>query len=263
MTFLSFAGTDRRALLQPMHNALPGSPGPGTIRDMHILLIEDEHRIADFVSTGLTQRGHTLEHVSNGHRGLERAMSNEFDVVVLDIMLPGRDGLSVLRAMRQDNNHTPVILLTARNELDDRLAGLEQGADDYLAKPFFVEELAARIQALWRRTQGSSQSLLQHGNLILDRISRHLLYHGQQQEQRVELTSREFALLELLMRHAGQLCTRSQILAQVWGYEFDPSTNVVDVCIKRLRHKLTELDTTQNLAAHIEAVRGIGYRFVP
>ena len=154
---------------------------------------------------------------------------------------------------------TPVILLTARTELGDRLAGLELGADDYLAKPFFVEELAARLYALRRRALGTSHDTMQFGKLCLDLVSRELR-HGQ---QTVELTAREFTLLEYLMRSAGQVFTRSQILEHVWGYDFDPTTNVVDVCIKRIRAKLASLAGGQDLSAHIESVRGIGYRFQP
>lgn len=221
---------------------------------MKILLVEDERKIADFVREGLAARGMTVEHVDNGHAGLDRASTGDFDAVVLDIMLPGRDGLSVLSELRNKGNTTPVLLLTARNELGDRVKGLELGADDYLAKPFYVEELDARIHALVRRDR---QSSLQIGEIRLDRVHRTAICHG----QAVELTSREYSLLEYLMRSAGEVFTRSQILEHVWGYDFDPSTNVVDVCVKRLRSKMDALPGADAGKSPIEAVRGSGYRF--
>ncbi len=227
---------------------------------MKVLLVEDEQKIADFVCAGLHSRGFHVTHCTDGNAGLQLACTSNFDVMVLDLMLPGRDGLSVLKEMRSQGVTTPVILLTARNELGDRIEGLTLGADDYLAKPFFVEELAARIQALLRRLSGARQNTLQVGSITLDRITRQASCNG----AAIELTTREFSLLEYLMRSAGQVFTRSQILAHVWGYDFDPSTNVVDVCIKRIRAKMAELDTAAGAissAASIEAVRGTGYRF--
>ncbi|MEI7537049.1 MAG: response regulator transcription factor [Comamonadaceae bacterium] len=224
---------------------------------MEILLVEDERGIADFVCSGLAARGLKVRHSDDGNAGLELALQGNFDVIVLDIMLPGRDGLSVLKALRQAGVTAPVILLTARNELADRVEGLNLGADDYLAKPFFVEELHARIQALLRRLAGDRTNIVQVGSLKLDRITR----HASLADKSIDLTTREFNLLEYLMRSAGQVFTRTQILEHVWGYDFDPSTNVVDVCIKRIRGKLTELDSTGESAALIESVRSAGYRF--
>lgn len=224
---------------------------------MHLLLIEDEHKIADFVKAGLTARGFSVEHCNNGHSGFARACDGDFALIVLDIMLPGRDGFSVLRGLREAGVNTPVIMLTARNELGDRVQGLDLGADDYLAKPFFVEELVARIQAHLRRQRGERQNTLEVGNLRLDRITRQASCNGHS----IELTSREFCLLEYLMRSAGRVFTRSQILEHVWGLDFDPSTNVVDVCIKRIRNKIAQMDDAA--ASPIEAVRGTGYRFRP
>ncbi len=226
-------------------------------RLMEILLVEDEQGIADFVCAGLAARGLKVRHSDDGNAGLELALQGTFDVIVLDIMLPGRDGLSVLKALRKAGIAAPVILLTARNELADRIEGLNLGADDYLAKPFFVEELHARIQALLRRMAGDRTNLLQVGRLKLDRITR----HASLADQSIDLTTREFNLLEYLMRSAGQVFTRSQILEHVWGYDFDPSTNVVDVCIKRIRGKLAELDSSGASASLIESVRSAGYRF--
>lgn len=222
---------------------------------MNILLVEDEQKIADFVCAGLAGRGMAVTHCSDGHRGL--ALAGGFDAILLDIMLPGRDGLSVLKAIREADIRTPVLLLTARNELGDRVAGLNQGADDYLAKPFYVEELVARIHALLRRLSAGFTQTLQVGAISLDRVARQASCSGQQ----IDLTSREFALLEYLMRSPGQVFTRSQILEHVWGYDFDPSTNVVDVCIKRLRAKIAALSDDAAAPSPIEAVRGAGYRF--
>ena len=224
---------------------------------MKVLLVEDEQKIADFVCSGLAARGFAATHCNDGNTGLAQALQGNFDAVILDIMLPGRDGLSVLRAMRSAGVPTPVILLTARNELGDRIEGLNLGADDYLAKPFFVEELAARIHALVRRLSGDRQNTLQVGHLKLDRITRQASCSG----QTIELTTREFSLLEYFMRSAGQVFTRIQILEHVWGYDFDPSTNVVDVCIKRIRGKMAELQAPGDAASSIESVRGTGYRF--
>ena len=224
---------------------------------MKVLLVEDEQKIADFVCAGLRARGLEVRHCDDGNVGLELASQGIFDVIVLDIMLPGRDGLSVLKVLRAAGVPTPVILLTARNELSDRIEGLNLGADDYLAKPFYVEELFARIQALLRRLAGERSNTVLVGDFKLDRITRHASCGA----RAVELTTREFSLLEYLMRSAGQVFTRSQILEHVWGYDFDPSTNVVDVCIKRIRAKLAELDDAGDSVALIEAVRGAGYRF--
>lgn len=221
---------------------------------MKVLLVEDERKIADFVCEGLSARGFTVQHADNGHAGYTAACVGVFDAIVLDIMLPGRDGLSVLGDLRRNGVATPVILLTARNELGDRVKGLDLGADDYLAKPFYVEELVARIQALLRRDR---QASLQVGEIRLDRVSREARCSG----QAIELTTREFSLLEYLMRSAGEVFTRSQILEHVWGYDFNPSTNVVDVCIKRLRTKINGLEGDAAGKSPIEAVRGTGYRF--
>jgi len=224
---------------------------------MKILLVEDEQKIADFVCSGLTSRGLQVKHCADGNAGYELAREGGFDVIVLDIMLPGRDGLSVLAALRQAGVSTPVILLTALNEVSDRIRGLDMGADDYLAKPFFVGELAARINALARRAGDERHNVLQAGELRLDRVSRQVACR----DRTAELTSREFSLLEYLIRSPGQVFTRSQILEHVWGYDFDPSTNVVDVCIKRLRDKIASVEEGAEASSPIESVRGSGYRF--
>ena len=228
---------------------------------MKILLVEDEQKIADFVCSGLAARGIEVIHCADGNTGFELGLHESFDAIVLDIMLPGRDGLAVLQGLRQAGVSTLVILLTARNELGDRIEGLERGADDYLAKPFFVEELVARIHALHRRLAGDRQNTVQVGRLKLDRITRRASQRDSNRS--VELTTREFSLLKYLMRSPGQVFTRAQILEHVWGYDFDPSTNVVDVCIKRIRAKLASIDEGDAPALPIESVRGIGYRFRP
>jgi len=224
---------------------------------MRVLLVEDERKIADFICAGFREQGFVYDHCDNGNDGFARASEGEYDIIVLDIMLPGRDGLSILKGLRKAGSVTPVILLTARNELDDRIEGLNLGADDYLAKPFFVEELIARIQALLRRVSGERQNILAVGDLRLDRITREVTLRG----QAVDLTGREFNLIEYLMRSPGRVFTRTQILEHVWGYDFDPSTNVVDVCIQRIRKKLSSLGGGEGSEAFIEAVRGVGYRF--
>lgn len=226
---------------------------------MNILLVEDEQKIADFICEGLRDKNFSVTHCADGNQGYEVASKNNHDAIILDIGLPGRDGLDILRRLRQVGIDTPVILLTARNELGDRVQGLEMGADDYLAKPFYMEELSARLNALLRRHDGIAQHLVEVGSLQLDCINRSLNCHGQS----VELTSREFSLLEQLMRSPNKILTRGQLLEQVWGYDFDPCTNVVDVCIKRIRKKISSLESAGKMAGAIESVRGTGYRLSP
>ncbi|MFB2920010.1 MULTISPECIES: response regulator transcription factor [Aerosakkonema] len=220
---------------------------------MHVLFVEDEVKIANFVRTGLKEQGFVVDYCDNGNEGYVRATENQYDAIVLDIMVPGKDGLTILKSLRLAGNNVPVILLTARNELDDRIAGLNLGADDYLAKPFFVEELVARIHAVVRRTSGDRQNLLCVGPIKLDRITREVTCN----DITVELTTREFNLLEYLMRSPGRVFTRTQILEHVWGYDFNPNTNVVDVCIQRIRKKIDPVEGS----SWIESVRGVGYRF--
>lgn len=223
---------------------------------MNVLLVEDEQKIADFICEGLRVKNFNVTHCADGDQGYEIASQQRFDVIILDIMLPGRDGLDILRTLREVGVETPVILLTARNELGDRVQGLEMGADDYLAKPFYVEELNARIQAVLRRHSGRPQHRLEVGSLQLDCINRSLHCQGQS----VELTRREFSLLEYLMRLPNKVLTRGQLLEHVWGYDFDPCTNVVDVCIKRIRRKVASLEGAGKMVGAIESVRGTGYR---
>lgn len=220
---------------------------------MNVLFVEDEAKIANFVRAGLKEQGFVVDYCDNGDDGYLRALDNEYDAIILDIMMPGKDGLSILKLLRRQGRNAPVILLTARNELDDRLQGLNLGADDYIAKPFFVEELAARIHAVVRRSVSERQNLLCVGPIKLDRITREVTCN----HQAIELTSREFNLLEYLMRSPGRVFTRTQILEHVWGYDFNPNTNVVDVCIQRIRKKIDPIDEV----VWIESIRGVGYRF--
>jgi DNA-binding response OmpR family regulator len=220
---------------------------------MHILFVEDEAKIANFVRAGLKEQGFVVDYCDNGDEGYTRALDNEYDAIVLDIMVPGKDGLSILKNLRRKGQNVPIILLTARNELDDRLEGLNLGADDYIAKPFFVEELVARIHAVVRRSAGDRQNLVCVGPIKLDRITREVTCN----QHVVELTTREFNLLEYLMRSPGRVFTRTQILEHIWGYDFNPSTNVVDVCVQRIRKKIDSIGG----AGWIESIRGVGYRF--
>lgn len=219
---------------------------------MRILVVEDQKKIAEFIRKGLEEHGFRVEVCRTGEDGIDRARAEPFDAMVLDIMLPGRDGLSVLRELRDRRVAMPVILLTARDGLEERVEGLNLGADDYLAKPFYVEELAARINALLRRAAGGTPGQLKVAGLSLDPIKREARRAG----KRIELTSREFDLLAYLMRSPGRVFTRTQINEHVWDIHFDTGTNIVDVAIARIRKKVDE-------GAHvklIETVRGVGYR---
>lgn len=225
---------------------------PAAELTVKVLIVEDEKKIASFIRKGLEARGFTVEAAHDGDDGYTRALTQPYDALVLDIMLPGRDGLSILRNLRERGNSVPVILLTARSELNERLEGLNLGADDYLTKPFFVEELIARLRVVTRRAAGAPQSLLAVEDLTVNLITRDV----RRGERKIELTAREFALLEQLIRAPGRVFTRVQIWEQVWGYDFDPGTNVVDVYVQRLRRKLDDGETVKL----IETIRGVGYR---
>lgn len=222
-------------------------------RYMKILVVEDDPKIASFIQKGLKEQGYVVDVCNDGDEGYDLASAEAYDVVLLDIMLPGRDGLSILRNLREQKNTVPVILLTARSGLDERVEGLNLGADDYLAKPFYMEELIARIIAVSRRTSGEQLSVINHGELTLNLITREV----RREEEVLELTSREFNILELLIRSPGRVYSRIQLLEHVWGYDFDPQTNVVDVYVRRVRSKIDKADK----ASYIETVRGVGYRF--
>jgi two-component system, OmpR family, response regulator len=220
-----------------------------------VLVIEDEKKIASFVSKGLEAQGFNVEVCHRGDEGFTLVTTRSYDVLVLDIMLPGRDGLSILRTLRERKMALPVILLTARSELNERLEGLNLGADDYLAKPFFIEELVARLYAVTRRASGASQSILAVADLSMNLLTREVKRAGDS----IDLTPREFLLLEHLLRAPGRVLTRVQICEHVWNYDFDPGTNLVDVYIQRLRKKV---DGEAQLKL-IETIRGVGYRLKP
>lgn len=220
---------------------------------MKVLVVEDEKKIAAFVRRGLEERGFVVDACHRGDEGYALATTCSYDVILLDIMLPGRDGLSILRGLRERKHTVPVILLTARGELSERVEGLNLGADDYLAKPFYIDELAARIHAVLRRAGGEELSVLQAGDLTVNLLTREVRRAG----AAVELSNREFALLTTLMRAAGRVATRTQLCEQVWNYHHDPGSNLVDVYVQRLRRKISD-DPYHPL---IETVRGVGYRF--
>lgn len=222
---------------------------------MKVLVVEDEKKIASLLKKGLEAQGFAVDLALNGDDGYALATTRPYDVLVLDIMLPGRDGLSILRNLRERKVALPVILLTARSELNERLEGLNLGADDYLAKPFHIEELIARIHAVARRAAGTAQSILTVADLTMNLLTREVRRAG----QRIELTAREFSLLEHLMRSPGRVLTRVEICERVWEYNFDPGTNLVDVYIQRIRKKV-DGEFPEKL---IETIRGVGYRIKP
>ena len=214
-----------------------------------ILIAEDEERIASFLEKGLRANGFTTSVAADGHRAIAMARSGGFDLVILDLGLPGRDGSDVLRELREWDRRTPVLILTARDSLTDKVAGLEAGADDYVTKPFRFEELLARVRVRLRDERAPEPTMLRAGGIALDLRTRRLLVDGTS----IELTAREFALAEMFFRHPGHVLSREQILSNVWGYDYDPGSNVVDVYVGYLRKKIGP--------NHFEAVRGVGYRF--
>lgn len=219
---------------------------------MRILFIEDDQKVARYVMKGLAEAGHVTDHVADGNDGLAAATMEPYDVIVVDRMLPGMDGLSILRSLRNRHNRVPVIFLTALGDVDERVKCLRAGGDDYLAKPFSFSELLARIEALLRRaTDQDESSALQVEGLRMDLLGRVVTRNG----KLIELMPREFRLLEFLMRHAGQVVTRTMLLEGVWDYHFDPRTNVIDVHISRIRQKIDK-GFDQPL---IHTVRGAGY----
>jgi two-component system OmpR family response regulator len=222
---------------------------------MNLLLVEDEIKIAEFVVRGLTTAGFQVEHVEDGVAAQKALSVHAYDLVVMDVMLPKLNGFEVLKSLRQEGNATPVIILSAKSDLSDRLHGFEIGADDYLPKPFFVEELVARIKVLHKRRNADDPVLeIVVEGLSLDVVNRKAQWH----DVTAVLSQREFALLEYLMRSPGQIFTRKQILQHVWDIHFDPQTNVVDVCIQRIKRKLMRKDPAHD--SPIESVRGVGYR---
>ena len=219
---------------------------------MRVLVVEDDAKIASFITKGLEQAGFAVDHAADGEDGLFMATSEPYDAAVIDIMLPGRDGLSVIAAMRQAKLATPVIILSAKHSVEDRIRGLQTGSDDYLVKPFTFAELLARVQALIRRSSRVTEpNRLTVGDLSVDLVTRETVRSGQP----IELQPREFSLLEYLMRHSGRVVSKTMILEHIWNYHFDPQTNVVDVLVCRLRNKI-DRDYEQRL---IHTIRGVGY----
>jgi two-component system, OmpR family, response regulator len=239
-------------LLRLILRIQPRSDSGKTPAIMKILVVEDEKKIASFVRKGLEAQGFVVDVTHHGNDGFTLATTRPYDAVVLDIMLPGKDGLSILRNLRDRKNPLPVVLLTARSELNERLEGLNLGADAYLTKPFHIEELIARLHAVTRRATGTSQSILTVADLTLNLLTREV----RRGDRRIELTTREFSLLEHLMRAPGRVLTRIEICERVWEYNFDPGTNLVDVYVQRIRKKVDE----ESPVKLIETIRGVGYR---
>jgi DNA-binding response OmpR family regulator len=219
---------------------------------MHALIIEDDHTIADFVARGLREAGFAVDVASDGEEGLQVALEQSPDVAIVDLMLPRRDGLSVIDELRRRGRTTPVLILSARRSVDDRVRGLQAGGDDYLTKPFAFAELLARVQALVRRASRAPEpTTLTVDDLALDLLTRKVTRGGTV----IELRPREFALLEYLMRNAGKVVSKTMILSHVWEYNFDPQTNIVDVLVSRLRDRIDRPFEKKLL----QTVRGVGY----
>lgn len=215
-----------------------------------ILIVEDEDRIASFVEKGLRSKGFVTSVVSDGSTGLEEARAGNYDLMILDIGLPGMDGFTVLRRLREDGVSLPVIVLTARDSVDDRVTGLAGGADDYVVKPFAFDELLARVHLRLRDDRSADATMLEVGKLKLNLRTRRV----EDGAREIDLSAREFALAETFFRHPDQVLSREQLLSRIWGLDFDPGSNVVEVYVRYLRRKLG--------AERIETVRGMGYRFV-
>jgi two-component system OmpR family response regulator len=220
---------------------------------MRFLLIEDDEKIGSFIAKGLAQEGHVAEWARNGDDGLVFAQTEGFDAAIVDIMLPGRDGLSVIRELRERRNRVPIIVLSAKSNVEDRVKGLSTGADDYLTKPFSFAELLARLHALVRRSTGASEEarVLSFEDLTLDLETRKVARAGQP----IDLQPREFALMVYLLRNVGRVLSKTMILERIWGYSFDPQTNVVDVLVSRLRSKVDRGFPVKL----IHTLRGVGY----
>jgi len=214
-----------------------------------ILIAEDEERIASFVEKGLRANGFSTQVAAEGEEALRLARSRRFDLLILDLGLPGKDGFEVLRELREAGSQLPVVILTARDSVGDTVAGLEGGADDYITKPFRFEELLARVRVRLRGERAAELTVLNAGDATLDLRMRQVIVEG----RAVDLSAREFALAELFFRHAGQVLSREQLLSHVWGYDFDPGSNIVDVYVGYLRKKLGK--------DRITSIRGMGYRF--
>lgn len=221
---------------------------------MKILVVEDEHRIANTIKSGLTQERYIVDVAYNGTSGFDLAGAEEYDVIVLDLMLPGMDGLTICKELRKQNIHTPILMLTAKGQLEDKVGGLNAGADDYLTKPFSFEELLARIRALSRRPKQTIGTKLAVFDLSLDTTS----YHVHRSRHPIQLSNKEFAFLEYLMRHSHQVLTKEQLINHVWDYNADILPNTVEVYIRNLRKKIDQ--PFKNKKPLIHTVRGFGYK---
>jgi DNA-binding response OmpR family regulator len=242
-------GHETAALTPRAATEQPGCP-------MRILLVEDDKKIASFVAKGLKQNGFAVDHAADGEDGLHLALHTPYDAAVVDVMLPKRDGLSLVQALREQKVSLPVIILSAKASVDDRIRGLQSGGDDYLVKPFAFSELLARVQALIRRaTKVTEPTMLTVGDLTMNLVTREVRRNGQP----LDLQAREFSLLEYLLRNAGHVVSKALILEHVWDYSFDPQTNVVDVVVCRLRNKV-DRDFSPKL---IHTLRGVGYVLKP
>jgi two-component system OmpR family response regulator len=219
---------------------------------MRLLIIEDDRDSADYLVKAFREAGHVADHAADGEAGLSLAETGDYDVMIVDRMLPKRDGLSVIGTLREKGNHTPALILSALGQVDDRVKGLRAGGDDYLPKPYSFTELLARVEVLSRRRSGpAEESSYRVGDLELDRLSRRV----SRGSEKIDLQPREFRLLEYLMKHAGQVVTRTMLLENVWDYHFDPQTNVIDVHISRLRSKIDKGHDKPLL----HTIRGAGY----
>jgi len=219
---------------------------------MRLLLVEDDTKIAAFIQKGLKAAGYAVDHAVDGERGLDLAFTEPYDAAIIDIMLPRLDGLSLLKILRKEKVDTPVIILSAKDSVDDRIRGLETGSDDYLTKPFAFSELLARVQALIRRSSGTTEpTRLTFSSLSMDLITREVTREG----SKIDLQPLEFSLLEYLMRNAGRVVSKTMIMEHVWDYNFDPMTNVVEARISRLRDKVDKNFSEK----FIHTVRGVGY----
>jgi DNA-binding response OmpR family regulator len=218
---------------------------------MKILVVEDEKKMAAFIERGLKEQGYLVTVTQRGDEAMNLVLESGFDAVVLDVMLPGLDGLTVVRRLRERGNATPILMLSARGAVDERVEGLEAGADDYLAKPFAIQEVIARVRALGRRQPEARAQVLKVGDLTMDLAQHEVRRNG----ERIELAAREYKMLEVLLRNAGRVCGRALLLEKVWDFNFDPGSNLVDVYVKRLREKI---DAGREVKL-IHTVRGSGY----
>ena len=219
---------------------------------MRVLVIEDEKKVANFIKLGLEDEQYIVDVCNDGLEGYEKIMNSHYDLILLDVMLPGKDGFSILRDVRESGIETPIIMLTARTSTEDRITGLDLGADDYLPKPFSFDELAARIRTIIRRSNPEKTTKIRCGDLVLDTIS-HVAYR---MGVEIDLTSKEYSLLDYLIKNKNRILSRSTITEHVWKHNFDPESNIIDVYIKRLRAKI-DIDSANHI---IQSIRGVGYR---